>query len=300
MKTMVNYYLARAPGKAMWTTGWDLAQIAADFARIAALGANTVRIFVHPGAIGYPVPDPDMLYRVEQVVDLARDHGLRVHLTLFDLYPEACVDIDGSETWARIVLGELYGDPAIACVELHNEIPPDNATAMAWAKHMLPFIRKVGGHPVTVSYTSTNAEDTLDKIVTRFRLLVTQVGPLLDFYDVHYYGPTAAAYTVLGAMKAASKGKPFFIGETGKSTYQLTGPTGPLTQAQAALEQRNYAINMGKVCKARGIDPPAWWTLNNFGPLGSSKENEFGAYLMDGTERPVAAALAAMYRDAYA
>jgi hypothetical protein len=300
VKKMVNYYPANAAGPQMWTTGWDPVQIAADFARIAALGANTVRIFVHPSAIGYPVPDPDMLLRVEHVVDIARAHGLRVHLTLFDLYPEAfyekATNYAPSKTWAKAVLAPFVGDPALACVELHNEIPPDNPIVMAWVKVMLPYIRKVGGHPVTVSYTSTNAEDTVDKIVARFQSLVRQLdwaGAAPDFWDFHYYGPASSAVTILGRIKGACRGMPLYVGETGQSTYGQTDPSGKhRTQEQAEYNQAQYATYGGQACHHVGLDPPGWWMLNDTG------KDEFGLYRTDGTAKPSAAAVETMFRAA--
>jgi len=286
----ISYYPCNAGWDLMWTTGWNLAVIAADFAKLVALGARTVRIIVQPSAIGYPVPNADMLLRVEQVVDLARDHGLRVHLTLFDRYPQVFSDSEklsgwaGSKTWAKIMLGEFVADPAIACVEVHNEVDPAYPQVMAWTKAMIPYCRKAGGHPVTVSLA--------DHGVTAFKLLVAALGTTgrPDFWSYHFYGGFSdggtAAFAELSAVKAACVGLPLFIGETGQSTAP-----GYATEANQAL----YFGRVAKLCAdpRLALPPPAPWILYD-GP-GSDKEDGFGLYREDGTAKPAAAAVAAMF-----
>ena len=68
-----------------WWSQFDRAEVAADFARIAASGLDSVRIFLTwedfqpaPNAV-----DQEMLERVVQVADLAADQGLALVPTLF-------------------------------------------------------------------------------------------------------------------------------------------------------------------------------------------------------------------------
>ncbi len=51
----VNYYPARENWANMWIS-WDAGTIDADFGRLAALHANTVRLIVQTEAFGYPTP----------------------------------------------------------------------------------------------------------------------------------------------------------------------------------------------------------------------------------------------------
>jgi endo-1,4-beta-mannosidase len=79
----INYWPRRS-AMAMWQR-FDAGEIAEDFARIAALGLDTVRFFLRwsdfqpqPGAL-----DATMLARLEALADLAARAGLRTMPTLF-------------------------------------------------------------------------------------------------------------------------------------------------------------------------------------------------------------------------
>lgn len=79
----VNYWPRRA-AMAMWRR-FDAGEIREDFARIAALGLDTVRFFARWDDF-QPAPDrvdPAMLDRLETVVALAADAGLQTVPTLF-------------------------------------------------------------------------------------------------------------------------------------------------------------------------------------------------------------------------
>ena len=79
----VNYWPRRS-AMAMWRR-FDAGEIREDFARIAALGLDTVRFFARWDDF-QPAPDrvdPVMLGRLETVVALAADAGLQTVPTLF-------------------------------------------------------------------------------------------------------------------------------------------------------------------------------------------------------------------------
>jgi endo-1,4-beta-mannosidase len=79
----INYWPARTAMR--WWTMFDEGEVAGDFARIAACGFDSVRLFLLWEAF-QPEPDrvdPSMLGRLVTVADLARDAGLDVMPTLF-------------------------------------------------------------------------------------------------------------------------------------------------------------------------------------------------------------------------
>lgn len=133
----------------MWTY-WHPEIINNDFASIASsLHANTVRIILQASVIGYPAPSTVMLEHLNDIVTMAAAHNMRVQLTLFDMWSNF-EDVAGSKQWAQAVLAPYAHDKRIAFVELKNEIVPTNATVMAWAQVMLPFVQSIsGGIPVT-------------------------------------------------------------------------------------------------------------------------------------------------------
>ena len=94
----ISYFPALGGWTLMWTR-FDAEAIDRDLARIAWLRANTVRVIVPARVFGYPEPEAMMSARLENVVDLAARHGLRVELTLFDWWHDYA-DIAGSRRWA--------------------------------------------------------------------------------------------------------------------------------------------------------------------------------------------------------
>ncbi len=98
----VNYYPAAGGWTYMWSR-FDPAAIDRDFARIRALGGNTVRIIVQPSVFGFPIVRPVMANRLFEVIGLAAKHSLRVQLTLFDWWSRY-TDIHGSKEWVSSLL----------------------------------------------------------------------------------------------------------------------------------------------------------------------------------------------------
>lgn len=277
----VNYYPSAADHPRMWTA-FDAAVIGADFAKIRALNANSVRIFLHPVAFGYPTPTKEAQAKLETVVGLAATHNLSVHLTLFDWF-STFTDIGGSKQWASEILAPHKGDGRISVVELHNEVVPSAPAMMTWVKKLLPYVKQL-------TPGQLNTVSVADHGIAPFQSLVTQLGPgSVDFWNYHYYEQLAADANHLGVvatitkLKAIAGAKPMFIGETGQSTY---GHSDLNVQA-------NYLRWMCQACKSEGVGFPSIWTLNDVadGQGVSPAQSLFGLYHADGTPKPAADAV---------
>jgi endo-1,4-beta-mannosidase len=279
----VNYYPAAAGWTYMWSR-FDLAAIDRDFARIRALDANTVRIFIQPAVFGFPTVRPVMANRLSEVIGLAAKHSLRVHLTLFDLWSQF-TDVGGSKEWVSSLLSRYRGDPRIAVVELHNEINPRDPAAVAWVTRMLPCLSTVmPGTLRTVSTASVPAE--------AFALFTHELrNSPPSFWDYHYYGPAGAAYSRLSRIKELAAPLPLFVGETGYSTDGPQGGQAAQVQAQAAYYRAVFTA-----AAALGLPDPAPWTLNDFSPTGippgqiaaSPVSYGFGLFQPNGIAKPAA------------
>jgi hypothetical protein len=279
----INYYPANAGWSLMWEK-FPQAQIDHDFGVIAGLHADEVRVIVQPHTFGYPVPSHSMEVKLSTVISLASEHGLKVHLTLFDWWHDFA-QIASSKTWATEVLAPFKGDPRIARVELKNEVDPTIPELMAWVKVMLPYVQQVSGRPCTVSIA--------DKGVAAFQSLVAQLKDTPpDLWDYHYYGPAVNVLDVLGAVKDACDGLPLIIGETGQSTYRKTDLN----------VQAHYLGYIFDACSLLGLPMPAPWTLYDFTPTaipggaGSGKEYQFGLFTSDGKPKPSAGVVAAWFK----
>lgn len=279
----INYYPADNAWTYMWTN-FDPAAIGKDFAKIRALGANVVRIFVQPSVFGYPAVLPAMASELSQVIALAAQNGLRVHLTLFDLWSQAA-DITGSEEWVSSLLSGYAGDPRIVIVELHNEVNVQNSADVTWVTKLLPYLSSV--MPGTLRTVSV--ADISPQLFAQF---THELGNSLpDFWDYHYYGPASGAYSRLKQIQALAAPLPLFIGETGYSTAGTT-------QSQAAAEQAQASYYQGvfSATQALGLADPAPWILNDFAPgaippgiTSGASQYGFGLYRVDGTPKPAAA-----------
>jgi hypothetical protein len=281
----VNYYPAAETHTYMWSR-FKATAIDRDFARLRALGANTVRIFVQPDVFGFPNVHPVMADRLSRVIRLAAKHSLRVHLTLFDWWSQFS-DIGGSKEWASSLLSRYRGDPRIAVVELHNEVNPQDREAVAWMTRLLPYLSTVlPGTLRTVSVASVRP--------AVFALLTHELkNSPPDFWDYHYYGPPGDAYSVLSRITALAAPRPLFIGETGLSTDGTRGDQAAEERAQAAYYRAVFAA-----AAASGLPVPAPWILNDFSPRAIPPVSgvadqlapyRYGLFRTNGTPKPAAA-----------
>lgn len=275
---LMNYYPADAGWTLMWTQ-YSHARTAADMEAIASLGANTVRVIVQPSALGYPTVTPAMLANFRDLLATARAARLGVQLTLFDWW-HSYDDVAGSEAWLRSLLAGQAKNPTIALVELQNEIPIDNAGAIAWARTLMPFLSTVlPGVPRTLSVSGTAGAAGIQTLVGDLP------GSAIDVIDVHYYGDASGAADVIRTAKSVAAGRPVIVGEAGTSTPD--GAAGEEAQA------RYYRV-LERTTVALGLPPAAPWTFTDFTATGipnnpDPKEYHFGLRRTDGTWKPAAA-----------
>jgi len=278
---LMNYFPADRGWYLMWTQ-WDSGVVDADFARIAALGGNGVRLVLHAETIGYPEPSATMLDRLAELVDLAARHGLVVQLTLFDGWSDY-TNLAGSTSWADAVLSPYKDDPRIVFIELQNEIDSSNSDAMIWAKFMVPSIKSIAGNiPVTLSSSGAVGLTGIERIIA--------ASIPVDFYDLHYYDKAELAYTTFQSAMTMVGNKPLFIGETGYSTA-LTASRATMLYDQEWWESYQDQYHRTVQCAARvlGLPAPAPWIFSDFHeqddqPLDIG-EQFYGIYRADGTPK---------------
>ncbi|MFC3735590.1 cellulase family glycosylhydrolase [Paractinoplanes deccanensis] len=278
----LNYYPSTAGWSKMWTS-WDAATIDADLARAASLGANNIRVIVFPTTFGWPTPSPTYVNRLDQFVDMAGARGMSVKLTLFDWW-DGYTETDRSIAWAKTLLAPYKNDNRVLSVELQNEFNPDNATAVAWAKKIVPAVRAAfPTMPLTFSVDGGQGAQGMGKL--KSLLAATP----LDYYDFHFYGNSERALAMINQAEATVAPAPMVIGETGLSTLSST--------------EGEQAAFLGRVFEAAEIAgvPVAPWTLSDFasGAIPTSQvaklpaQYNFGLYRLNGTAKPAAAVVKA-------
>jgi hypothetical protein len=291
----MNYFPAGAGWQYMWTR-WEPSQIGADFAVMAGMGANAVRITVFPAVTGFPVPSSLMESRLKQVVAMAGDHGLRVQLSLFDQFT-GFTDIQGSVTWARDILAPLGGGSNVAFIDLRNELDAPSTLGSPqvyrWVDALLPAVEgDARGIPVTLSVTAPAH-------ITAMRAAL-RVQP--DFWDLHYYSSDGLAYATMTQAIAAAAPRPVFVGETGFATARDGAPPG-LPGAATALDayQAHYYQVIEQAARALGLGTAAPWTLYDFSQAAIPGQQQpdqyaFGLLREDGTPKPAAAVISQLLR----
>jgi hypothetical protein len=190
-------------------------------------------------------------------------------------------------------------------VELQNEIVPENATAMSWARALVPHLRAaVGAIPVTVSVTAGASGGPAAELSRLITALGAAAQP--DFYDVHqYYGAPQLTFAQLraAAQVATANGRGLFVGEVGASTNAATYAQSGLPQSAASYEAyQDYVYRATFRAASRlGLPVPAPWILWDFVP-GSlswvppdSDQYNYGLLRVDGTAKPAAASVSAAF-----
>ena len=282
---MMNYYPSTAGWSAMWTS-YSHARTDKDFAAIAGLGANTVRIIVQPAGVGWPVVSEEGAAALADVVATAAGHGLGVQLTLFDLW-YSWSDVATSKAWATDLLGPYRDDQRIVLVELQNEIPTANEPAMDWARQMLPHLAALlPGVPRSLSAFTTASLRAIGTSIPR---------ESLDVIDVHLFGTVQTMPARLAAAQQVADGRPVIVGEAGDSTGRSNTPGSE--QAQLSFYEK-----VTQLVHDTGIGTFAPWILSDFtsgampASLASSVEAAFGLRRLNGSWKPAATAVRNMFQ----
>ena len=280
----VNYYPAGTPWRDFWPS-YDPAQTEADFARIRALGANSVRIFLTRSAFLSRDGAQTALDNLSHLLDAAHRAGLSVIPTLFDLKQDFRVT-----TWAddvrylNRVLPVLATAPAVSFVDLKNEPDLDFsahgiAEITAWLRSMMGMTRMIAPDlPLTIGWSAAT--------------FAQRHAAALDVISYHDYAPAGQTRETLETVRRNAHGKPVVVSEIGTSSYAPLGGAAGSESTQA----RQLAARMAALAKADGV---LVWTLYDFARVdptvvGASPwvrrlQGAFGLFRADGTEKEAAA-----------
>ncbi len=280
---LINYYPANAAWNYMWTD-WQPSVMAKDFATMRTLGANAVRIIVQPDAIGYPVPTAQGLARLDQVLSLAAANGLRVQLTLFDLWNDYS-DVSGSTTWLTDVVGPLRSNSEIVFFELKNEVSPSTPGQAQWISAEFPVLQRLAGDvPVTMS---VSLDGSITKLLWLHALLSSDPP---SFYDVHDYAEPGQFAADIVLAKTAVTPSYLYVGETGDCATSGTN------QTLAAADEAYYFAAVEQATLSAGLPPAAPWAFTDFSvdalpPTVRQQPLNCGLYTAAGVAKPAAAVI---------
>lgn len=285
----INYYPQATPWDAFWPR-YNPAIIDRDFSRIKGLGLNTIRIFIPYEQFGGPRVEPELLNRLEDLLDRASAQNIQVIVTLFDFRGDyALLRWADADRHLETILIRFATHPAILAWDLKNEPDLDDRHAGAevidaWLAHTVTLARRYApNHLLTIGWSNPEAA----------RRLADQV----DLVQFHYYAPVAdfaAAYT---ALRSATPDKPVLLGEFGLPTWNSVFPHGHTEAEQAAY----YADLLTELRGTDAVGSLAW-TLYDFAhvpasvagrwPWQTGPQAHMGVIRANGREKPAAALLA--------
>ncbi|MFW2590241.1 hypothetical protein [Sagittula sp. SSi028] len=278
----VNYYPAETPWRAFWP-GFDVNVIATDFARMAEMGANSVRVFLPRDVFAAADGATEDLMHLAFLLDLARFHDLSVVPTLFDMRGGY-----GAQMWAEDVLyldrvlPVLAASDAVTFVDLKNEADLDFAAhgageVEAWLRAMTAVTRRIAPDlALTVGWAEAASG--------------TVMAEDFDLVSYHDYAPIEGAEARLSALMAEVD-KPVVVTEIGVSSYDAgLGFPGSERKQAKALAARIEALS-----ESAGV---MLWTLHDFPavdalavgakPWVRKQQGAFGLIDVDGYEKPAA------------
>ncbi|MDP2079664.1 MAG: cellulase family glycosylhydrolase [Pseudotabrizicola sp.] len=284
----LNYYPAATPWRQFWPS-YDAAIISADLDLVHDLGANTIRIFLPRSDFLDPEAQPTNLLRLEALLSLAHERGLKVMPTLFDLKGDYAQHLWAhDDAMLREVIPVLAASPAVVLVDLKNEPDLDYEThgqglVQAWLATMAATTRQIAPDlPLTIGFSAAGPSVDLPE----------QVQGWLDVVSYHDYAPIDGAAERLATTMAKAEGRPVMITEIGTSSWTLLAGL-PSSEADQA---EKVGARLNALAKADGL---LIWTLHDFpnpdavavgaSPWVRKLQSHFGLYDSDGREKPIGA-----------
>ena len=285
----INYYPQDTPWDLFWLM-FDETVVDADFARIRALGLNTVRIFIPYEAFGGPEVDEVMLGRFSSLLEIAEENDLFVIPTLFDFFTGySLLQWGASDRHVEGVVEPFADSSVILAWDIKNEpdLDFDAAGAVrveAWLAHTLDTARTVApNHLYTVGWS--NAADAT--------ALADQVD-IVTFHD--YLSPDTLGERIAG-LQGQVGNVPVVLGEFGLSTWNSPFfPFGRTETEQAVLYGQTLDVT-----RETGLAGTLAWTLYDFShvpasvtgrlPWRRAPQGYFGVIDGEGREKPAAAFL---------
>jgi len=187
--------------------------------------------------------------------------------------------IDKAGTWAAqrgylvTVLDYLHSPEGRRWDPLLDDV---NRSLTMWLQPQIEAIWKADKqHPITASYSD-------------LVLASLPANGILDYLTLHRY-PNASAKALadvaraLNGLRSAFPDKPVVLGEFGFSTSGMSPE-----------ESANYELALYLELVSEGLAGGGKWMLNDFPQGANPKQNAFGAFLADGSPKPVVAALRAL------
>lgn len=205
----INYYPQDTPWEDFWPQ-FNADIISQDFQLIHKLGFNTVRIFVPYREVGGAQLQPQFRRDFKHLIQIARQHQLKLIVTLFDLSVDY-QDIPGSLAYLQQLVQGHENEPSILAWDLKNESDLDRAyIADAQLDHWLHSM---------ISALKQRVQQKLTASVASAYQLKREVYQDLDYLTFHFYRPVEELPEHIRYIKSRFN-KAIVLGEYGYHTWE--------------------------------------------------------------------------------
>jgi hypothetical protein len=253
----INYYPRDTPWKDFWIT-YNSGTTQKDFRIIKQLGFNTIRIFVNFEQFGKGNVVPEMIQRLENVLNTATANNLSVIVTLFDFNSNySLLNFPATDRQLETLLTTFSKHPALLAWDLKNEADLDffyqnREEVKEWLKFIIKKAKKYDSiHPITVGWAyPENADYLADEF---------------DFVSFHYYKEATKLGEAIDSLRKKVNNKPLVLSEFGLSSYR--SKVFPYNQTET--QQAEYLRDIQEVLKQKGNIPSIYWTLYDFTSVSS-------------------------------
>lgn len=242
----INYY----PQNSAWDTFGDKFNketLANDFEIIEKAGLNTIRIFIQYEDFGKAKLIPEKLEKLNILLDIAEQKGLKVIVTLFDFYGDYSVlDWTLTSKHAETIVQRFKEHNAILAWDVKNEPDLDflsrgKEKVVAWLHQTISTIKRIDQkHAVTVGWAKIENATLLKDRLT-----------LITF---HYYEDIQLFKDAYLKLKQAIPNKPIALGEFGVSSY--SGFWKPYGSSESTQEE--FHKTMQTIFKKNDIQFMSW------------------------------------------
>ncbi|MGQ9456024.1 MAG: cellulase family glycosylhydrolase [Armatimonadota bacterium] len=293
-----NYY----PRDHMWAdiwNSWDWQEMVNDATRIKNLGLNCVRILVPYSAGGWGGANPpaDRLQKLEDLVNLFGDNGIRSCITLFDWetsFPAAGTLKERDHlSYLSAIVNKLKNNEYVFMWDVKNEPdhpaniggydnwdanPSQRDKIVNWLQRMCAAVRSIDtNHPVSVGI--------------RWWENVQDVIGFVDIAIFHSYWPNVNQQIIDIRSYMGSNQKPILCQEFGWPTNpKPCNRDGQLVWNYTESEQLNVYTNHLTAFSSQGIAGCLQWMTYDARPYTSdpnvSFENYFGLWRYDYSLKP--------------
>ena len=248
----INYYPAENPWLDFWPN-YNEQTTRQDLQLIKSLGFNHVRIFLPYSIFGKGSLNKEMSSHLDHFLENCHKNGITVTLTLFD-FPESYDLAYYAATRKHLiqVLNKYKAHPAVTIWDLKNEADLDfphygKEVVMNWLQLIIE----------TAKETAPNANLTLGWSDVQH---ASRFSDKLDILSFHIYKNIETERQEIESLKAKNLGKPLYVSEFGKTSYQST----LLPFGSTAKEQAIYTKQILDCLNEEEIDHFAYWTLHDF------------------------------------